>query len=314
MRAPLRYSRGLSATLFIVVLLLGLTQPALAGPQAGGASAQLARPRKVTHARLDARLDRLADAARTATRSDVAIARDAPISRDGAVAVSLQLDAHLDLGSLHAFLSAHGAHIANEAVGTLEAYVPVGALATLSEQPGVLKARAITRPTPDVYDQATAEHGSDQWNDNGVTGAGVKVGVIDVGFQGLSSLLGSETPANVVGHCYSGVGTYTTDLADCDNDEVHGAGVAEAIADIAPGVQLYVANPLSNLDEHDVVAWMAAQGVTVINHSVSGVYEGPGDGVAHDPNGELAAVDEAVADGITWINSAGNYGSWSWFG
>ena len=314
MRVFMRPVRGLGATLVICALILGTTQPAHAAQPGRGARQQLARPSKVIHARLDSRLDQLAGEVRASQRPDVAIARDAPISRNNAVAVSLRLAADADLAALHAFLTGHGASIANEAAGTVEAYVPVDTLAALADQPGLLKARAIERPTADVYDQATAVHGSDQWNANGVTGAGVKVGIIDVGFDGLANLLGGDVPAAVVGHCYSGVGSFTTNLADCNNGEVHGAGVAEAIANIAPGVQIFVANPVSNLDEHEVVAWMAAQGVSVINHSVSGGYEGPGDGVARDPNGELAAVDQAVAAGITWVNSAGNYGAWSWFG
>lgn len=38
-------------------------------------------------------------------------------------------------------------------------------------------------------------HGSPNWNAFGFTGTGVKVGIIDVGFPGYSSLIGSELPA-----------------------------------------------------------------------------------------------------------------------
>ena len=314
MRAMVRYrfARGAGVVLLLAAIALGVAQPR-AG-HAANQPTQLTRPAKSSHPRLDATLERIATAAAQGQSTPNVVARSAPVSRDGAVAVSVQLSSAAGAEAVRAFLTEHDASVVNAADDVLEAYVPAGALAALSAQPGVVKARAITRPTADVFDQAGPVIGADQWNNQGLTGAGVKVGVIDVGFQGLTSLMGSDIPANTTGRCYSGVGTYTTNLADCENGETHGAGVAEAVTDIAPGIQLYVANPISNLDEIDVVAWMASQGVTVINHSVSGVYEGPGDGLARDAHGELAAVDAAVAAGITWVNSAGNYGDWSWFG
>ena len=64
----------------------------------------------------------------------------------------------------------------------------------------------------------------------------------DGGFQGISALLGTELPATVHARCFSAVGKFTTNLADCQNGEDHGTAVAEAAVDMAPGVTLFVAD------------------------------------------------------------------------
>ena len=46
------------------------------------------------------------------------------------------------------------------------------------------------------------------WQAGGQTGSGVKLGIIDVGFQGLPSLLGTELPASVTARCYTGIGFF----------------------------------------------------------------------------------------------------------
>ena len=45
------------------------------------------------------------------------------------------------------------------------------------------------------------------------------MGVIDVGFTGYSGLMGVELPTNVVARCYTDVGVYTSNLADCEAEE-----------------------------------------------------------------------------------------------
>ena len=45
--------------------------------------------------------------------------------------------------------------------------------------------------------------------------SGVKVGIID-DFRGLSSLMGTELPATVHGRCYTDIGVFTNNLADCE--------------------------------------------------------------------------------------------------
>ena len=164
-------------------------------------------------------------------------------------------------------------------------------------------------------------HGAAAWHQAGITGQGVKVGVLDVGFVGVRSLLGLELPATIHARCYTGIGTFTQDLADCEKDdadeddveEYHGTAVAEAVLDVAPDVTLYIANPPSRGDLRAATDWMIAQGVQVINYSVSWLWDGPGDGTSPRSNSPLKSVDAAVAGGILWVNSAGNRANDTWF-
>ena len=42
-------------------------------------------------------------------------------------------------------------------------------------------------------------HAVPTWHDAGFTGQGVKIGIIDYGFEGFRSLMGTELPASVAG-------------------------------------------------------------------------------------------------------------------
>ena len=58
---------------------------------------------------------------------------------------------------------------------------------------------------------------------------------------------------------------------------------------------------------------MVAQDVDVINHSVSWVWQGPGDGTSPYSNAVFVGVNVAIASGATWVNSAGNDAQSTWF-
>ncbi|HUG15791.1 MAG TPA: S8 family serine peptidase [Thermomicrobiales bacterium] len=211
-------------------------------------------------------------------------------------------------------MAARGALIANTGEQTVEAYAPAGELIGIADLPGVLTVRELEPPIPLAKtSQGVAIHGVPDWTASGFTGAGVKVGVIDIGFEGFSALIGSELPVPVA-HCYQVVGTATANVSDCERYGVHGTAVTETVVDVAPDAAIYISNPLTRVDLHTTVAWMASQGVTIINHSVGWGYEGPGDGTSPRTDGTLAAVNSAVAAGMTWVNAAGNEALSSWSG
>ena len=253
----------------------------------------------------------------------VRISRDSQIGRPtseahgaqfsgGRVAVTLQVAG--DTAATAAALVQRGISVANIGQQSIEAFISPEDLATLASIPGVQQARALQPPIGlTVVSQGAAIIGAPQWNQHGYTGVGVKVGVIDLGFTGFSALIGSELPVPTT-HCYRGIGQPTSDMSACEQGGVHGTAVTETLMDIAPDASLYIANPQSLLDLHDAVSWMISQGVTIINHSVGWTWEGPGDGSSPYPDGALAAVDQAVAAGITWVNAAGNEGLSTWTG
>ncbi len=263
-------------------------------------------------------------------------AAESPVHSGGSVAVTIHLSGSVD--DVVDFLEGNGGDPRNVGEDYIEAYVPLTLLGPLSQQPGVTIVREIVPPEPaygNVTSQGVAAHLAPAWHDAGYTGEGVKVGVIDLELGGLTSLLGTELPANVNVRCYTDVGVFTTNLSECEavspvppnvpaqcrdyvarlnQDNGHGTAVAEAIIDIAPEVTLYLAYPYSRGDMQEITRWMEGEGVTVINQSLGWFYDGPGDGTSPSSLSPLNTVNQAVADGITWVNSAGNNGDGTWFG
>ncbi|MCY4448420.1 MAG: leucine-rich repeat domain-containing protein, partial [Chloroflexi bacterium] len=290
---------------------------------------------------LGSHLDRLVVQPDAGQASIQDAAGGAAVSPEESVAVTIHLSGSVP--EVVAFLEDNGAEPRNVGEDYIEAYVPVTLLGPVSELPGVLRMREIVPPRPTQLSQRVigngpAVHGPEPWNDAGYTGQGIKVGVIDVGFKGISSLLGTEIPSNVLARCYTDVGVFTSNLADCeavddvstywpdwpecigevqrreDSGAAHGTIVAESMLDIAPGATLYVAYPRSQGDMQTAVDWMVSEGVQVINHSVSWTYDGPGDGTSPLSISPLNTVDHAVSNDILWVNSAGNHAAHTWFG
>ena len=178
-------------------------------------------------------------------------------------------------------------------------------------------------------------HGALAWHDAGYRGQGVKIGIIDYGFEGFQSLMGTELPASVQARCYTvteqeiedvfesspdDISVFTSNLADCENTEYggHGTAVTEVVFDIAPDATYYVAHTStrSKGDLRNTVDWMVAQGVDVINTSSSYSRFGPSDGTSIISDDPINTVDIAVAGGVVWVTSAGNAGTrtGNWFG
>jgi hypothetical protein len=231
------------------------------------------------------------------------------------IAVTVRLDGAA--AALAPEVIAAGARIAHLGDRVIEAYVAPDRLAALAGLPGVRSIRPILRRPSETYvSPAVALHGASAWQASGLTGAGIKVGIIDGGFQGLAARLGTELPATVHVQCYTAVGAPSSRPADCENGETHGTAVAETIVDMAPGAALYLASPISPLDQQQSIAWMLANGVRIINASWSSgfLFDGPGDGSSPYTDTTYAAVDQATAGGALWVNSAGNDGESGWTG
>ncbi len=241
----------------------------------------------------------------------------APAPQGSGVAVSLHMAASGGEAALNDLITA-GARIANRRGADVEAYLPTAALRALATATGIESARTIIRPVPlatglGIVGEGVALHKADLWQAAGFTGSGVKVGIIDGGFIGLTARLGRELPATVHARCYREIGLYSSTAKSCEAFTEHGTAVAETIADMAPGVSLYLADPVSALDLESTVAWMTSNGVKVINISLGFAFEGPGDSTA--PAGSVyAAVNQAVAGGALWVNAAGNAGEDGWTG
>ena len=249
-------------------------------------------------------------------------AGETPLHRGESVAVRVYLSGNVD--GVVRFLQDNGVSPRHVGEDYIVAFIPILLLPQTSEQPGVLRVeesipgksfQSATR----ITGNGPAAHGSPAWNQAGYRGQGIKVGIIDDGFEGFSGLMGRELPQSVRARCYPNPDdsdtpdTPTNEIADCDWDDVHGTAVAESVMDIAPEVSLYIANVDTPDDVQAAVEWMIDQEVHVINHSMGWPFDGLGDGTSQYTWGTLRSVDQAVEEGIVWVNSAGNAGRAAWF-
>jgi Subtilase family len=191
----------------------------------------------------------------------------------------------------------------------VQAFLPPDSLRELENEGSILSFERPPAFEPVAGAQLTqgdAKLNGPAWRNAGATGTGVKVGIIDVGFQGYPALLGTDLPASVTvrnfvdGETQSNVNLTTK----------HGTACAEIIHDIAPGAQLYLAKVGTLLDIEEAANWLQAQGVRVISSSI-GIYNvSPGDGSGYLEN----VIAAKRAAGITWFTAAGNDRQSHWGG
>jgi len=148
-----------------------------------------------------------------------------------------------------------------------------------------------------------------EWQWAGLTGRGVKVGVLDVGFLGYANRIAEgELPADVITRSFVGDGS---ELAFWGQPATpHGTACAELIHDVAPDAQLFLVNFGNEAGWVAAVDWLLAQGVDVISFSGGWPLGGPGDGTGYLAD-KVSAVRKA---GVLWVNAAGNAAQQHWMG
>jgi len=152
--------------------------------------------------------------------------------------------------------------------------------------------------------EGVAHLGAGLWHAAGHTGSGVKVAVIDEGFQGYAALIAAgELPANLVARSFRGDG-------EVEAGEVQGSACAEIIYDMAPGAQLYLLAVSTDVELGSAVDYAIAQGVQVISHSLGWLHVGTFDGVGR----VCDIVNNAREHGIFWAQSAGDAANKHWEG
>ncbi len=267
---------------------------------------------KLPSQRLDSALARMVAAVEGGQPRSAAVTRlENPLATADRVPVTITSS---NVSAVSAWVRSVGGTVANSSEDTIEAYVTADDLRDLNSLEGVVAVRQIIPAVELAVSQGVAVHNASNWHANGRLGSGVKVGVIDVGFVGFSTLMGTEVPASVSRRCYSAIGVFSTNLAACQSETNHGTAVAESLVDVAPGIQLFIANPISPLDFRQTVDWMTSQGVRVINYSVANTWDGPGNGTSPNPDSPLKTVDAAITGGAVFIASAGNQGTATYLG
>ena len=174
----------------------------------------------------------------------------------------------------------------------IRALVPISMIDEISEDPKVQYLRMPLRPHPAVVSEGRGVINADALQAMGVDGTGVKVAVIDAGFNGYDS---SPEIWNVVEAV-----SFTGDITG--GGEEHGSGCAEIILDVAPNVSLYLYNINDSIDFGNAVNRAITQGVDIISCSLGWFNAGPYDGT-----GLICDItNTSNASGILFVNSAGN--------
>ncbi len=154
-----------------------------------------------------------------------------------------------------------------------------------------------------VISEGVALTGASIYHSNGFRGQGVKIAVIDLGFQGLTA---SQSRGDLPG----GIQTFDYTGSGIESGTNHGTAVAEIVYDMAPQAQLILMKVADEVDLENAKEEAIRQGARIINHSVgwfnTNFYDGTG------------TINNIVADarsrGVLWVNAAGNYARRHWQG
>ncbi|HZU04988.1 MAG TPA: S8 family serine peptidase [Chloroflexota bacterium] len=224
--------------------------------------------------------------------------------RDSQVQVVIESQ---DRQGASAAVAAAGGRVEAAYAHLVQALLPAAALEAVAAHPAVRYVRPPFRPVPAaVVDEGVAATNASAWQAAGLTGAGVKVGIIDLGFAGYSARQASgDLPAALtpVDFCGGQLATATA----------HGTAVAEIVYKMAPGAQLYLICIDTEVNLGQAKDYAKSQGISIVNHSVSWFNTSRGDG-SGGPGTPDAIVADARASGILWVNAAGNYARSHWSG
>jgi len=189
----------------------------------------------------------------------------------------------------------------------VEALVPVESLNTLARNRTVRFVREPAQPVPEaVRGEGVVSTGAASWHRAGTRGEGVKIAVIDLGFDGYRhSQATGDLPAAVGKADFCPAGGFAATN--------HGTAVAEIVAEMAPDAKIYLVCAQSLAALGEAADYARSHGIQIISHSVSWLNTSRGDGAgpADSPEGIVAAARSA---GILWVNAAGNRAEQHWSG
>jgi subtilisin len=191
------------------------------------------------------------------------------------------------------------------------AHLPEAAIEALLQRPGVMRIEADgrVRAVDEMSNAWGVEHiQSGAAHDRGVTGAGVKVAVIDTGIDYNHPDLSPN---------FAGGWDFVNDDNDPMDDHGHGTHVAGTVAavydgvgvvGVAPGVELYALKVLDYTGsgwDSDIIAalqWAVDHGIQVSNNSYGGES-------SEEPTALRTAFENAQDAGVLNVAAAGNSGT-----
>lgn len=235
-----------------------------------------------------------------------------PLGANRSVAVALTPERGASADDLIAEAEANGAEVSVVFDEVVFARIPLDSVNSLggSDNLNYMNRQLALKPAyPVVTPGSAAAEGvrsvyADRLHARGITGRGVKVGILDFGFEGYRKLQGKgQLPAPAAARAFNRE-------ESIENEEVHGTACAEIVHAMAPDAEIYLA-AIDGAEDQIIQAafWLAEQGVDILSFSGGG-HAGPHNG--------RALLDRLVASiaqkGILWVNAAGNEGASHWGG
>jgi Ca2+-binding RTX toxin-like protein len=299
----MRHSPGRGLSALLVVLLAVALAPAAALGAGGGEEGISSEPSRLDPdlAALEAAFDAGGPVAATALAAERRL-----FVRGGIVEVEVLTDG--SDAAVAGAVRAAGGLVVVTMPGFVGAEVPLGRLTELSRGRGVLWVQSPTPVYPEAVNtsQALPVMDVDDWHAAGYRGEGVDVAVVDSGFKNrVAARNNGDLPNPLLTKNYCDAG-----LDGSGSGTIHGTAVAEVVYDIAPEADLWLVCIDNSLDLAKAITWMGQNGIDVFNASLGFIAAYPGDGT-----GQLKTYSaKAEKNGITWVNSAGNYGLNHWGG
>jgi PKD repeat protein len=179
----------------------------------------------------------------------------------------------------------------------MEGMIPIKNIFSLADSsPLIHSIRRVRRPEEEVISEGVSITNAQTWKNNGASGAGLKIAIIDIGFSGIGSAVGngdfgSYTPLDFSGGGFPGTSP-------------HGTACAEIAYDMAPSATYYLMIVASVTGTQNAKDYCKTNGIDIISMSL-----GWNNYDFCDGNGTICTiVDDAHANGILWVNAAGNEG------
>ncbi len=233
----------------------------------------------------------------------------------GRVLVDIGLRAEGESADLVAFIESNGGTVDRVESGMVRAYVIPLSLPLLAEHAQVFGIRpavfatstsTLDAPAGTEATEAFGLLGAHAWHQNGVMGAGVKVGIIDVGFgDGTSATLPAKSGE------YSCLNSPVALRSGTNTASKHGRNMVELLCDIAPSssVWLYQADTYETL--YNAVEQARVDNIDVLLITLDlGADAAPGDGLGRPTgNNPYTSLQNARNEGMVIIAAAGNSGN-----
>ncbi|MBI3244376.1 MAG: PQQ-binding-like beta-propeller repeat protein [Chloroflexi bacterium] len=286
-----------------------VTETATPEATATASSASTSTTSTATHPRLSSSLRQLADAYTQGGAANAsALAQSMSVAlqnSDENVQVTAVLADGQTLHDARQLVAALGGLIEADTDGWLQISLPLANVYALAEGPVFSGVRlpVLAEPLAGTYSsEGVGRSNADDWHALGITGKGVKVAVIDVGFAGYTGLLNNDLPPASLIHTKSFLSNNSLGTS------THGTQVAQTLYDMAPGVEMWLVTISTDLEFAEAMDWLITQNVDVINSSIGFLNYDDGDGndAVGGPNPLVDSVNRVDSAGILFVMGAGN--------